>query len=85
MLTEVQMAHKRGTHNVERRLLAKQRRQNWKSNYNARRQAIDRAQREMMKRAAQASVKKSVQSAKQQPGILSAVKSLFRPRAGRGA
>ena len=61
MLTEVQMAKKRGEHNVVRRLLAKRRRINWKSNYNAQRQAIDKAQREMLKRQAQKSVKKQWQ------------------------
>lgn len=85
MLTETQMEHKRGTNNVERRLLAKLRRKNWKSNYNARRQAIDQEQREMMKRTAHELVKKSVQISKQQPGLVGMVKSLFRPRAGMSA
>ena len=83
----MRLSKKRGDHNVARRVLKTRRHKYWQTNYTARKQAMTREAKKAMKARAQAEVKRTVAAVKSkgESGILSRIKSIFKPRAARGA
>ena len=86
MLSEITLTNNRLEHELNRRRVSRERRFNWRTNYNARKQAMDREGRKVMALAAKAQQERShatVEASRKdsrKPGLFNRVTSFFKPR-----
>ena len=86
MLSEITLTNNRLEHELNRRRVSRKRRLNWRTNYTARKQALDRESRKIMATAAKAQQERShaaIESARKdsrKPGLMSRVAGFFKPR-----
>lgn len=86
MLFQIALSTARLKHEFNRREVHRKRRLNWRTNYTARKQALDRESRKIMAMAAKAQQERShaaIESARKdsrKPGLMSRVAGFFKPR-----